>query len=456
MLFNSYKFIFIFFPLVFVIAKKIKREYLLPFIVIISFYFYSFAGHKWFLIPMLVTTVLDFFLAPLIAKSQTQAKKKLFLIISLTANLGMLFYFKYSYLIFTSFAAPSSPWATLFKVVLPAGISFYTFQTISYIVDVYRGTAHVETNFWRFAGFVSFFPHLVAGPLTRHNQLIPALDKVSREGIQPRYEEGIYLFVIGLAKKIIIADQITMIIDPMIDRIELFNFLDGWLTVLGYTLQIYFDFSGYSDMAIGLSRLFGIELPQNFNSPYQAKNISDFWRRWHISLSLWLRDYLYISLGGNRKRKNLNLFITMVLGGLWHGANWTFAFWGAYHGTLLMIHHSIEKYWEKIPLFLQRLVTLLLVAIGWIFFRSKNFSEAALWCKSLINFSVSGIYHEYAYQKLIILIIVGFFIANIYSPASRYAQFKNLSARYQILLAILFTLSLMLMKGTSKFLYFQF
>lgn len=454
MLFNSYKFIFVFFPIVFFLAKNIPRQWLLPFLVLTSFYFYSFAGHKWFLIPMLVTTVLDFLIAPKIAESKTLARKRFFLIFSLTANLGLLFYFKYSYLITTTILGPESHYAKFFKVILPAGISFYTFQTISYIVDVYRGVAHVEKNFWRFAGFVSYFPHLVAGPLTRHNQLIPELDRVAREGIKPRYEDGIYLFVVGLAKKIIIADQISNIIDPMLENIPAFNSMDGTLALLGYTMQIYFDFSGYSDMALGLSRLFGITLPQNFNSPYQATSISDFWRRWHMSLSLWLRDYLYISLGGNKKRRSFNLFMTMVLGGLWHGANWTFAVWGAYHGVLLMIHHSIANSWEKMPIFVQRAITFILVAIGWLFFRANTFHDAFVWMKSLVSFGSSAVvYNQY---QLTSLIVVGLIIANCFPSASGKESWIGLSKLKQSVLALLFILSLMLMNGTARFLYFQF
>lgn len=456
MLFNSYKFIFLFFPLVFLISRKIKRAFLLPFLVFASFYFYSFAGHRWFIIPMFITTVIDFLVAPQIAKSETQLKKRSWLIFSLVANLGLLFYYKYSYLIVTTIVGVDSPYASLFNVVLPAGISFYTFQTISYIVDVYRGVAHVETNFWRFAGFVSYFPHLVAGPLTRHNQLIPELKKVSQLGIKPQWEEGIYLFVLGLSKKIIIADQIASIIDPLLLENFHFNFLDGWLVLLGYTLQIYFDFSGYSDMAIGLSRIFGITLPQNFNSPYQAKNISDFWRRWHISLSLWLRDYLYISLGGNRKRKNLNLFITMVLGGLWHGANWTFGFWGAYHGILLIIHHRFEKQWDTLPLVLQRVLTFILVIIGWIFFRAKNFTEAFTWLKSIFGLESTATGQSYSVYYLATLIVFGLFIVNYFKPASLNKNLKTLTPYKQVFLALLFMLSLMLMNDTSNFLYFKF
>jgi alginate O-acetyltransferase complex protein AlgI len=294
--------------------------------------------------------------------------------VSLAGNLGMLAYFKYSGLLVRTTesalialgleeSARASRW---FEVILPAGISFYTFQTLSYIIDVWRGQAPAERNFVRFAGFVSFFPHLVAGPLTRHHQLIPQLARIAATGISARWREGLLLFAVGLCKKVLIADRLGNLIDPLLAPPLALDAPRAWLALLGYAFQIYFDFSGYSDMAIGLGRLFGIELPQNFNSPFKATSPSDFWRRWHMTLSAWLRDYLYITLGGNRcspARRRFNLMITMVLGGLWHGANWTFAAWGTWHGGLLVLHHALPA-WERMSVFWQRNVTFLLVTLG--------------------------------------------------------------------------------------------
>ena len=305
----------------------------------------------------------------------------------------MLAYFKYSGLLVRTTesalialgleeSARASRW---FEVILPAGISFYTFQTLSYIIDVWRGQAPAERNFVRFAGFVSFFPHLVAGPLTRHHQLIPQLARIAATGITARWREGLLLFAVGLCKKVLIADRLGNLIDPLLAPPLALDAPRAWLALLGYAFQIYFDFSGYSDMAIGLGRLFGIELPQNFNSPYKATSPSDFWRRWHMTLSAWLRDYLYITLGGNRcspARRRFNLMITMVLGGLWHGANWTFAAWGTWHGVLLVLHHALPA-WERMSVFWQRNVTFLLVTLGWVFFRAESFPHAAQWFAGL-------------------------------------------------------------------------
>ena len=354
-------------------------------------------------------------------------------------------------------AAHSAPaWLHSLKVILPAGISFYTFQTMSYSIDVYRGHAHAERNFWKFAGFVSFFPHLVAGPITRHNQLLPQLETIQKNGVKSKYEDGIYLFVLGLAKKILIADQIAIIINPLIDSKLPLDFVSSWLVLLGFTFQLYFDFSGYSDMAIGLARLLGVELPQNFNSPYTSKNPSEFWKKWHITLSAWLRDYLYISLGGNKKRRYLNLFITMLLGGLWHGANWTFVLWGAYHGTLLIIYHLLSKSWDSLNGYIQRTFTFILVTIGWLFFRANNWGHLTKWLTEIFTIHTTA---QFALTpeitKLIILLIFSIGISQFLPVASLY-DFKNLKKRWQVVLGIMLVWSLLLMNNGTKFLYYQF
>lgn len=452
MLFNSFAFLFMFLPLVLFVAtrKHVLGQKLLAWITLCSFVFYAFAGHVWFLLPMLFTTVLDFLIAPCIAHASSLRKKNALLYISLVCNLGLLFYFKYSSLFLNTFGLQS------LALILPAGISFYTFQTLSYIIDVYRGHAEPESNFWKFAGFVSFFPHLVAGPLTRHNQLIPALERIAKEGIRPRWEEGVYLFSIGLSKKVLIADRIANRIDPMILNMEQGDAITAWLSMLGYSMQIYFDFSGYSDMAIGLARLFNIDLPQNFNNPYQAKNPSDFWTRWHITLSQWLRDYLYISLGGNRNgawNTQRNLMITMVLGGLWHGANWTFALWGFYHGTWLILYHLLRKRWDETPQVLQTLVTFLVVSVGWIFFRADNTSLAFHWLSLLVS-------PANAFEQGVLIsgamVGIALCLTQIRFTASHSTALRSIHPFKQLLLAALTVFAILWMNHSSRFLYFQF
>jgi alginate O-acetyltransferase complex protein AlgI len=387
------------------------------------------------------------------------------LAVSLAGNLGMLAYFKYSGLMARTVeqglaglglegSAGAFRW---FEVVLPAGISFYTFQTLAYIVDVWRGQAPAERNFIRFVGFVSFFPHLVAGPLTRHHQLIPQLARIAQAGITPRWREGILLFSVGLCKKVLIADRLGNLIDPLLAPPLALDAAQAWLALLGYAFQIYFDFSGYSDMAIGLGRLFGIELPPNFNSPYKAVSPSDFWRRWHMTLSLWLRDYLYIPLGGNRcspARRRFNLMATMVLGGLWHGANWTFAAWGTWHGLLLVGHHAVPA-WDRLALFWQRNLTFLLVTLGWVFFRAETFGHAGQWFVSLAG--VHGLFPPGTREILSLAVLIAVCLAvTRLCPNSLELPLGRLRPLPQVGLATATAVAVVLMNYGSKFLYFQF
>jgi alginate O-acetyltransferase complex protein AlgI len=339
---------------------------------------------------------------------------------------------------------------------LPAGISFYTFQTISYVVDVYRGHGEAHRDYLAYLGFVIFFPHLVAGPLTRHDQLIPQLHAVARDGIAAhRKLSGAMLFALGLAKKVLIADRIAAFADPLILHVGGATTVEAWLALLGYTLQIYFDFSGYSDMAVGLGRLFGIELPQNFDSPYKSTSPRDFWRRWHMTLSRWLRDYLYISLGGNRKgivRMRVNMLLTMTLGGLWHGAAWTFAVWGLYHGLLLAGHAAVESQWERLPVWTQRLATFVLVMLGWVLFRSPDFASALAWYRALV---VGGAVTGLALGKLALLVAGGLAIVQL-APNTWQLDLEAARPRWGVVLGLVFATSIVATTLSSRFLYFQF
>jgi alginate O-acetyltransferase complex protein AlgI len=437
--------------------------------------FYALAGEPWFLVPMLVTLFLDFFVAQKIHFTKSEKTKNLLLYVSVGTNLLMLGFFKYSGMLAgTIDAALSSlkffPHSSEFiisilKVGLPAGISFYTFQSISYIVDVYRGTAEPETNFWSYASFISFFPHLVAGPLTRHNQLLPNLSKISREGIHPKWPEGIYLFICGLAKKLIIADRIGEILDMQMVGLSSHSFVTGWLLMTGFAFQLYFDFSGYSDMAIGLARIFDVELPQNFNAPFRSVNPADFWRRWHITLGSWLRDYLFNPLAYFFIRRGwpqmygtgMALMLTMTLGGLWHGANWTYGIFGIYHGLLIVIYFAFRKKWNHWPKGLQIFLTFWLVSFGWIFFRSESVSQIGEWFVTLGR--ASGWHTDLQnplIHKFALLQILGFVFAFWFPVASQYPKFGELPKPAQVAFAVLSVAVLFFMNFTSKFLYFQF
>jgi alginate O-acetyltransferase complex protein AlgI len=352
--------------------------------------------HWRFTIIMLSTSSIDYWAANRIVRAPVQAKMRraVLLALSLTANLGLLGFFKYFG--FCSQVADdlvrflgggSLP---VYSLILPVGISFYTFESISYVIDVYRGVAAPAKSYLDYACFISFFPHLVAGPIIRYSDILHQFRDAQWVRRGPDWSQvdlGILFFTIGMTKKILIADPLAVRINPLWDAFSAdvpLGMAGSWAAVLGYTFRIYFDFSGYSDMAIGLGHLFGVRLPQNFNSPYKASDPIDFWRRWHISLSTWLRDYLYIPLGGNRNGKQFrNLMITMLLGGLWHGAAWLFVIWGGWHGLLLVLTHAARNrgifpskagpagYW------IGRLMTFLLVSIGWVFFRAADVKAGA-------------------------------------------------------------------------------
>ena len=452
MLFNSLEFILLFLPIALVISVRLKGNLLLAWITLISFIFYSLVGRAWFVLPMAFTIILDFILAQYIYKC-TGSKKRILFLASISMNLGLLIFFKYSH--FFSSGVKSS---SLISLGMPAGISFYSFQTLSYIIDIYKGEFPPERNLFRFSGFVTFFPHLVAGPLTRHNQLIDGLRRIAKNGISPRYQSGISLFSIGLCKKVLLADRIGNLIDPFIQNLKILGTLNAYLVLLGFTMQIYYDFSGYSDMAIGLARLFDIDLPQNFNSPYQALNPSDFWRRWHITLSQWLRDYLYIPLGGSRTapwRRNISIMITMIVGGIWHGANINFVFWGIWHGIILVMYHSQAELWRKAPIAIQRLTCFIFVSLGWVFFRSKDANELKQWLRGIFFLNDSPVESlKFDHLILFILICIGLFIAFRFPNAS--SREIKISGKKGFFMGMATGAALLFMTYSSKFLYYQF
>lgn len=348
MLFNSYEFIFLFLPITLLSYFLVKSARLKLFILAISSYlFYGYWNYK-FLPLLLLSTMVDFYIGKKLGDNEDHPLKRKYLLwTSLVLNLGLLGFFKYFNFFMESAAFISGGHFDSWNIILPVGISFYTFQSMSYTIDIYRGHQKPYDDFLAFATYVSFFPQLVAGPIVRHDELVPQFITPKDKGRLnwDDLTQGSQRFIIGLAKKILIADTIGVAIDQALIHLPDFSTLEAWMCALGYTFQIYYDFSGYSDMAIGLGRMFGFTFPENFHSPYKSKSITEFWRRWHMTLSFWLRDYLYISLGGNRSGKwgtYKNLILTMLLGGLWHGANWVFVIWGIYHGLLL----AIERFFK--------------------------------------------------------------------------------------------------------------
>jgi D-alanyl-lipoteichoic acid acyltransferase DltB (MBOAT superfamily) len=382
-LFNSFPFLFIFLPLVaaayFLIPQHRARLLL---VVGASYYFYAYAAW-WFPALMAGSTAISYTAGRLLESSRLETRRKLVLAVGITGVLALLAYFKYT--AFTGGYAldfvhvitqQSFPGLRAFVngIALPIGISFYTFEGISYLVDVYRGTLRAERDLLRYAFFISFFPHLIAGPIVRYGILRPQLER--KHSFDPdRIRAGLMLFTLGLAKKVLLADGIARWVDHYLATPEQLGFVTAWGCAIGFGFQIYFDFSAYSDMALGLARIFGIELPWNFDRPYRSASPTEFWRRWHVTLSTWLRDYLYIPLGGNRKgerRRDVNLLATMGLGGLWHGASLNFVAWGLYHGVLLAgSHHGRRRGWS-LPRPVAVAVTFLLVVIGWVLFRMRS------------------------------------------------------------------------------------
>jgi alginate O-acetyltransferase complex protein AlgI len=385
-LFNSFPFLYLFLPAVAVGYYAVPRHRLrLLLVVVASYYFYAYADW-WFPALMAGSTAISYTAGRVLERSASPKRRKLVLATGIAGVLALLAYYKYTAFVggyALSFVhvitQQSFPGLHSFvnSIALPIGISFYTFEGISYLVDVYRGDLEAERDPLRFAFFISFFPHLIAGPIVRYGILRPQLEQKHR--FDPdRVRSGLMLFTLGLAKKVLLADALAGWVDHYLATPGSIGFVNAWACAVGFGFQIYFDFSAYSDMALGLARIFGIELPWNFDRPYRSASPTEFWRRWHVTLSTWLRDYLYISLGGNRKgarRRDANLLATMGLGGLWHGASLNFVAWGLYHGGLLVGTHHGRRLGVRVPRVVAVALTFTLVVIGWVLFRMHSASD---------------------------------------------------------------------------------
>jgi len=385
MLFNSPEFILFFLPITFTVYTLLDRHGLYSiarlWLVTSSLFFYSWWNIAY--LPLLIGSVLvNFYLGTQLNCAATRHKRayrKALLIAGITANLGLLAYFKYADFLVENLNAVLEPPLSLPGIVLPLAISFFTFQQIAYLVDNYQSEAR-EQSFVNYSLFIMFFPQLIAGPIVHHKEMMPQF--ALRPSLHERYRNislGLFIFSIGLFKKVVLADTFAQWATLGFDEKPTLSFLEAWMTSFSYTFQLYFDFSGYTDMAIGAALFFNIRLPINFNSPYKALSIQDFWRRWHITLSRFLRDYLYIPLGGNRGgqwRTCTNLMLTFILGGLWHGAGWMFICWGALHGAALVAHRFWQLLGYRMPTILAWVITINFVNFAWIFFRAKNMDDA--------------------------------------------------------------------------------
>jgi alginate O-acetyltransferase complex protein AlgI len=385
-LFNSYAFIFLFLPITLLgfhlIGGRGHHRIAIAWLVAASLFFYGWWNPAY--LGLILGSMLFNYA---VGVSLSGNPNRGVLGLGIAANLGLLGYYKYANFFVDNLNAFVGSSFHLETILLPLAISFFTFQQIAYLVDAYRGETH-EYRFLHYALFVTFFPQLIAGPIVHHKEMLPQFAKDVLYRLKAEHlAVGITIFAIGLFKKVVLADGIAVYATPVFDAAEAgvaLTFFEAWGGALAYTLQLYFDFSGYSDMAIGLARMFGVRLPLNFNSPYKATNIIDFWRRWHITLSRFLRDYLYIPLGGNRKgevRRNINILITMLLGGLWHGAGWTFVLWGGLHGAYLVINHAWRRLFQNAQptlfgSFFGWTITMLAVVAAWVPFRAESMEGA--------------------------------------------------------------------------------
>ncbi|MBQ7042619.1 MAG: MBOAT family protein [Muribaculaceae bacterium] len=399
MIFSSglFWFLFILFMPIYAVLKN-RRWQMLVFVVAFSLYFYYKSSGLFFLL-LVCTSLLDWGLSRLLVKLKSKGAKKACVAISIITSLSILGYFKYANFFLWNWNQMVEGNFQPLDIILPVGISFYTFQSISYIVDVYKCRVAPTRTWLEYLFFLSFFPALVAGPIVRADYFLPQVEQNSR----PKREEiylGFWMIILGIIKKAIIADYISQYNDLIFSSPTGYSGFESLMGVIGYTMQIYCDFSGYSDMAIGIALIMGFKLSPNFKFPYKSKNLTEFWRRWHISLSSWLRDYLYIPLGGNRKgttRTYVNNFLTMLIGGLWHGAAWKFVFWGAMHGVGLAVHKATKPLLDKIPniypvKILSWTITIVYVSLLWVFFRAESWTDSWLIIKNIFtNFSVAHI-----------------------------------------------------------------
>ena len=475
MLFNSFIFL-IFLGVTVPLYLSLPRRFRNGFLLAASYFFYGYWDWR-FLSLLLISTVVDFLVGRGLFRADNPRKRKRLLFLSLFVNLGLLASFKYFNFFIDSFAKFGALFGTdldflHLNVILPVGISFYTFQTLSYTIDIYRGKMTPTNNILNFALYVAFFPQLVAGPIERAAHLLPQIEKSPTPVLQD-FKEGMALITIGMFKKVMIGDTCGRMVDHIFAEPAYYASSELLGGLLLFAFQIYADFSGYSNIARGTARLLGINFMENFNQPYLASNIAEFWRRWHISLSSWLRDYLYIPLGGNQKgprRTYINLFLTMLLGGLWHGANWTFVFWGVLHGSCLAVHKFFLKTRKPVVRFVYNgpaslaiytgkvAATFTFVLFAWLFFRSPSFSTAFFILKKLVFWEPSE------FTTRIASIVVAYGVVVLVMDLAEYISRDHTfmlrlrpPIRWGIYLAVwAVTLLYMFQQKPMPFIYFQF
>lgn len=466
MVFTSYIFVFAFLPLVLVLHAACRTlQQRTNLLLIASYVFYAYWRAD-FALLLIISSVVNYYLGHAISAAKESPTKYRCLLVGVALNLLFLAYFKYLYFAVDNvnvlLDAMHLQKLDLPEILLPVGISFFTFHAISYLIDIYRGKVGPADCFTTFAAYMALFPQLVAGPIVRFSEVVEQFSRPLKG--REYFVKGILLFIIGFNKKILIANNLAPIADRGFALADP-SMLEAWMAVLTYSFQLYFDFSGYSDMAVGLGLMLGFNFPMNFDSPYRSQSIIEFWRRWHMTLSRFLRDYLYIPLGGNRAGRLMtsrNLFLVFLLGGLWHGAAWTFIVWGAYHGILLVIEHVSGRTAERkagVSGLVRMLFTFLLVVIGWVFFRAESMGQALLILQAMAGLgeihSVSGLlpYLQPAFWiSFVMALLLVFHSVNSWQLSEQLSGAK----KYLHLGLFLLALNEMFRQEFNPFLYFQF
>jgi len=482
MIFSSYEFIFLFLPISLFIYFYLNKKKLIilatAFLGFASLFFYSW----WNIIylPLILTSVIINYLTGLLI-TKSKLPKKTLLILGIIFNISLLGYFKYSDFFLQNFNVLSNSSYSLLAITLPLAISFFTFQQIAYLADSYKGQVS-DRNFLNYIVFVTFFPQLIAGPIVHHKEMMPQFTNISNKILN--YKNiylGVFIFSIGLFKKVVIADTFAIWAINGFDVLDQLHLIEAWATSLSYTFQLYFDFSGYTDMAIGAALLFNIKLPLNFNSPYKSTNIRDFWRRWHITLSRFLRDYVYVPMGGNKKgnfRLYGNLITTFLIGGLWHGAGWTFILWGLMHGIAIIVH----RLWSIVGVTLNKYVAWLLtfnfINFSWVFFRAENLEDAIKIIKGMLGLSgvvlpnflknlidlfwdegikFGDVYSNFNNDSEISLwILIALIVCLLFKNSNQIIDTISISNKKVVLIVFMLSVSLMHFNKNIDFIYFNF
>jgi len=462
MLFNSFVFLVLFLPITYIVfwsLRTARARYV--WLTITGYVFYGYWDPR-FCLLMAFSTLVSFTAGLGFLRWTDPKRRKLCLVLPITVDLALLGFFKYANFGLDSFRTVvhwmgADIHVPHYNIILPIGISFYTFHTISYIVDTYRGVIRPTRNFFEFSAYVSLFSQLVAGPIVRFRQIEEDLEALG-EARRSRWRyRGVSFFAVGLVEKVLIADTLAAFVDPALANYQSLSTAGAWLAMLGYSCQLYFDFSGYSTMAVGLGYLFGLRIPQNFNSPYKSLDPSEFWRRWHISLSTCMRDYLYIPFGGNRGSEwqtFRNLMLTMLIGGLWHGASWTFVAWGAYHGILLAGYRRISGTWDSLPTWVRRPSMWIVAVVGWVLFRSHSFAMAATILGKMFS-PASGSLVPNALLSAFVLTVAALWAT---AGPNAFDMKHERSFRMELALATALGAGVAIIAGSrsSPFLYFQF